>query len=43
MNMTNYPKLHLDINKSKGTELLLLFYISVTVGSSTMRITHILK
>jgi len=27
----------------KGTGLLLLFYISVTVGSSTMRITRTLK
>ena len=32
MNMRDYSSLHLDtINSSKGTVLLLLFYISVTV------------
>jgi len=34
--MRDYSTLHIDINSSKGTTLLLLFYISVTVGSSTM-------
>jgi len=33
----------LDINSSKRTMLLLLFYISVTVWSSTMSKTHTLK
>ena len=28
MNMREYPTLHLDLNSSKGTGLLLLFYIS---------------
>jgi hypothetical protein len=30
-------------SKSKGTALLLMFYISVTAGSSTMSITHTIK
>jgi len=28
MNIRDYPTLHLDINSSKGTALLLLFYVS---------------
>jgi len=28
MNMRVYPALHLDINESKGTVIVLLFYIS---------------
>jgi hypothetical protein len=28
MNMRDYPRLHLDIDSSKGTLPLLLFYIS---------------
>jgi len=28
MNMRDYPTLHLDTNLSKGSSLLLLFYIS---------------
>ena len=38
--MRDDPALHLDTKSSKGTSLLLLFCISVTVGSSTMSITH---
>jgi len=39
--MKDYRPLPLDTNKSKGTTLLLLFYISVTEGSfSIMTITH---
>jgi hypothetical protein len=41
--MRDDPALHLDTKSSKGTSLLLLFCISVTVGSSPIRITHILK
>jgi len=36
MNVQGCPTLHLDINSSKRTALLLLF----TVGFSTTRITH---
>jgi hypothetical protein len=38
LNTINQPT-----NSSKGTVLLLLFYISVTVGSSTTSTTHTLK
>ena len=41
----NDPSLHSDkmyMLKSKGTMPLLLFYISVTVGYSTMRLIHTL-
>jgi len=37
MNMRDYPTSHFDKNESKGTGIL-LFYISVTVGSSAMNI-----
>jgi hypothetical protein len=40
MNMREYPILHLDTNKSKGTALLLLFNIS---QSLTMSKTHTQK
>jgi hypothetical protein len=41
MNMRDYPIVHLDINQSKGTVLLFLFYISVIDwGSSIMNIAH---
>jgi hypothetical protein len=43
MNMADYSIVNLDKNKSNGTVLLLLFYISVTVGLPTMSITHTLK
>ena len=46
MNMRYYSTLHLDTNLSKGTVLLLQFYvlhITVTVGFSTNCITHTLK
>jgi hypothetical protein len=43
MNMTDYPALHFDKNYSKGKVLLLLFYISITVGSSIMSKTRTLK
>ena len=40
MNTREYLILHLDTNSSKGTTLLLLFYISVTVvGSSIISVT----
>ena len=41
MNTTDYPTLHLELKKKKVKEqlFLLLFYISVTVGSSIMSIT----
>jgi len=42
MDVNDHPTLHLGTNKSKSTALLLLFYISVTVGSSTMSIIHTL-
>lgn len=41
MNKRDYPIIHLVTNLSKGTALLLLFHISVTVGDSTMGITLI--
>ena len=34
---------HIDTNEGNGTALLLLFYISLTVGSLTMSITYTLK
>ena len=41
-NMRHSPKLHLvDTSLSKGAALLLLFYTSVSIGSSTMS-THVL-
>jgi len=43
MNMKHYPTLHVDTNYSQGTVLLLLFYISVTEGSSIMSLTRTLK
>jgi hypothetical protein len=42
MNKRDYPILHIDTNQSKGTAILLLFYISVTVGSSKLSISHTL-
>ena len=42
MGMRDYSTLHLDINSSKGTALLLLFCISQS-QSSTMSKTHTLK
>jgi hypothetical protein len=42
MNMRDYQNLHLvDTSLSKGAALLLLFYTSVSIGSSTMS-THVL-
>jgi len=41
--MRDYPTLHSFTNYSKGTALLVLFYISITVGSSIMSVTHTLK
>jgi hypothetical protein len=38
MNVRDSPTLHLQRNLSKETSLLFLFFISVTVGSSTMNI-----
>jgi len=43
MNMEDYPTLHLETKSSKGTALLLLFYISVTIGSSAINKTHTQK
>jgi hypothetical protein len=40
MNMRDFPTPHLTTYKSKGTALLWLFFISVTVASSIMNITH---
>jgi hypothetical protein len=39
MNMRDYPTLHLKTH-SKGTGILLLFYVSVTLGSSLKSITE---
>jgi len=38
MKMKDNSSLHFDTNESKGTALLLLSYISVSVGFSTMSI-----
>ena len=41
--MRDYPTVHIRHKLKKGTEIVLLFYISVTVESSIMSISHTLK
>jgi len=43
MNMIDYSTLHFDTNSSKRAALVLLVWISVIVGSSTIRKTLNLK